>query len=113
MFIAPAPVVVVEGILIFVDPRLRERFDIKLFVDTPSDIRILRRIRRDMVERGRTFEDVRTQYYATVRPMHLAFDEPTRRFADLIVPEGGTNRVAIDMITARLRRALRAQGWQA
>jgi uridine kinase len=111
--VAPAPVIMVEGILIFVDKRLRERFDIKLYVDTPSDIRVLRRIRRDMIERGRTFESIREQYYATVRPMHEAFVEPTRRFADMIVPEGGTNLVAVDMITARIRRTLRDRGWQA
>ncbi len=111
--VSPAPVVIVEGILIFVDERLRDRFDIKLYVDTPSDIRVLRRIRRDMVERGRTFDSIRAQYYATVRPMHEAFVEPTRRFADLIVPEGGTNVVAIEMITARVRRTLRERGWQA
>ncbi len=102
----PTPIVIVEGILIFADPRLVSRMDIKLFVDTPADIRILRRIRRDMEKRGRTFDEVRQQYYATVRPMHLAFVEPSRRVADLIIPEGGNNRVAIEVIVDRIRREL-------
>ncbi|HAN32380.1 MAG TPA: uridine kinase [Myxococcales bacterium] len=104
--IQPTPIVIVEGILIFADPALVERLDIKLFVDTPADIRILRRIRRDMERRGRTFDDVRRQYYATVRPMHLAFVEPSRRVADLIIPEGGNTRVAIEVIVDRIRREL-------
>lgn len=107
VLVEPAPVVVVEGILIFVDPELHGRFDIKLFIDTPADIRVLRRIRRDMEKRARSFEDVRRQYYETVRPMHLAFVEPSRRVADLIVPEGGNNRVAIDLVVGRIRRELR------
>ena len=85
---------------------LRERFDIKIFVDTPADIRLLRRIRRDMERRGRTFDDVRRQYARTVRPMHEAFVEPSRRFADLIIPEGGNQRVAIEMVVDRIRRQL-------
>ncbi|MCO4762160.1 MAG: uridine kinase [Myxococcales bacterium] len=100
------PIIIIEGILIFADPELVERMDIKIFVDTPADIRILRRIRRDMELRGRTFEEVRQQYYATVRPMHLAFVEPSRRVADLIIPEGGNNRVAIEVIVDRIRREL-------
>lgn len=92
--------------MLFEDRRLTERFDIKLFVDTPADIRILRRIRRDMKERGRTFDEIRKQYYETVRPMHEAFVEPTRRLADLIIPEGGNNRVAIEVIVDRIRRDL-------
>ncbi len=99
----PAPVVVVEGILIFADPRLNARYDIKLYVDTPPDIRVLRRIRRDIEQRGRTFDDVRRQYYATVRPMHYTFVEPTKYQADLIIPEGGNTRVAIDLIVRRIR----------
>ena len=102
----PTTVVVVEGILIFADAELRDRFDIKLFVDTPADIRLLRRIRRDMERRGRTFDDVRRQYARTVRPMHEAFVEPSRRFADLIIPEGGNQRVAIEMVVDRIRRQL-------
>ena len=100
------PILIVEGILLFAYPRICERLDIKLFVDTPADIRILRRIRRDMKERGRTFDEVRKQYYETVRPMHEAFVEPTRRLADLIIPEGGNNRVAIEVIVDRIRRDL-------
>jgi uridine kinase len=98
------PIVIVEGILIFADPALVSRFDICIFVDTPADIRILRRIRRDMEARGRTFEEIRQQYYATVRPMHLAFVEPCRRVADLIIPEGGNIRIAIEVIVDRIRR---------
>lgn len=109
--VEPSPVVVVEGILLFAHAALRELFDIRLFIDTQADIRILRRIRRDMEQRGRTFEEVRRQYYATVRPMHEAFVEPTRRYADLIIPEGGTRRVAIEVIAERMRRELRERGW--
>ena len=106
--VEPAPVVVVEGILVFVDERLRQRMDIKLFVDTDADIRVFRRIRRDMSSRGRTFEQVRAQYYETVRPMHLQFVEPSKRWADLVIPEGGENRVALDLVIGRLRGALGA-----
>jgi uridine kinase len=101
--IPPAQVVVVEGILVLTDPRLRARFDVKLFVDTDDDIRLMRRIRRDLEHRGRTFAQIRKQYYETVRPMHIAFVEPSKRFSDLIVPEGGQNRVALDMILSHLR----------
>ncbi|MCB9530280.1 MAG: uridine kinase [Myxococcales bacterium] len=100
--IDPAPVVIVEGILVLADPALRELFDVKIFVDTDADVRVFRRIRRDMAERGRSFEDVRDQYYATVRPMHLEFVEPSRQFADLIVPEGGRNRVATGLVIRAL-----------
>ena len=101
--IPPAPVIVVEGILVLAEPRLRERFDVKLFVDTDADIRLMRRIRRDLEHRGRTFAQVRKQYYETVRPMHLAFVEPSKRFADLIIPEGGQNKVALDLILSHVR----------
>ena len=101
--INPAPVIVVEGILVLADDRLRARFDVKLFVDTDTDIRLMRRIRRDLEQRGRTFAQVRKQYKETVRPMHLAFVEPSKRFADLIVPEGGQNRVALDMILSHVK----------
>jgi uridine kinase len=104
--VAPTPIVLVEGILVFVDARLRERLDMKLFVDTDADIRIFRRIRRDMEHRGRTFESVREQYYKTVRPMHLEFVEPSKRTADLIIPEGGNNAVAIDLIITKLTSLL-------
>jgi len=103
----PTRVIIVEGILIFAEPALRERFDVKIFVDTPADIRVLRRIRRDMERRGRQFDDIRRQYLKTVRPMHEAFVEPSRRFADVIIPEGGNNRVAVEMVVERLRKALR------
>jgi uridine kinase len=104
--VEPVPVVIVEGILVLADVRLREQMDVKIFVDTDPDIRVMRRIRRDMEHRGRTFAQVREQYYRTVRPMHLQFVEPSKRFADLIVPEGGENRVAIDLIIGRLLHGL-------
>lgn len=105
--IEAAAVIIVEGILVFVDPHLRRELDIKIFVDTEADIRAIRRIRRDMRSRGRDFESVRTQYYESVRPMHVQFVEPSKRQADLIIPEGGENRVAIDVLLARLREATR------
>ncbi len=100
--VAPAAVIVVEGILVFTDAALREQLDVKIFVDTDPDIRLMRRIRRDLEHRGRTFQSVRDQYYATVRPMHLEHVEPSKRWADLIVPEGGDNRVALDVLLGRL-----------
>lgn len=100
----PAPVIIVEGILVFAEAALREQMDIKIFVDTDPDIRLMRRIRRDLEVRGRTFESVRHQYYATVRPMHIEYVEPTKRWADLIVPEGGDNRVALDVLLGQLGR---------
>jgi uridine kinase len=100
------PVVLVEGILIFVEPALRELLDFKIFVDTDTDLRLIRRLRRDMQERGRALPDVLHQYLATVRPMHLEFVEPSKRHADIIVPEGGENRVALDMIVARVQELL-------
>lgn len=102
----PTLVIVVEGILIFAEPALRERMDIKIYVDTPPDIRLLRRIRRDMERRGRSFDDIRRQYNKSVRPMHEAFVEPSRRYADVIIPEGGNQRVAIEMVVERVRKAL-------
>jgi uridine kinase len=101
--IEPAPVLVVEGILVLADERLRARLHVKVFVDTDADIRLMRRIRRDLEQRGRSFAQVRKQYYETVRPMHLAFVEPTKRFADIIVPEGGQNAVALDLILSHVR----------
>ncbi|MEZ4428362.1 MAG: uridine kinase [Nannocystaceae bacterium] len=101
--LVPTPVVIVEGILVLVDPRLREMLDVKVFVDTDADIRVFRRIRRDIEQRGRTFAAVREQYYRSVRPMHLQFVEPSKRWADLIIPEGGDNRVALDLIVSKLR----------
>ena len=107
--VAPAPVVIVEGILILQDPDLCDLLDIKLFVDTDADVRILRRILRDVRERGRTLESVVDQYLTTVKPMHELFVEPSRKQADLIVPEGGHNKVALDMILQRIRAHLTAQ----
>lgn len=105
----PAPVIVVEGILVLADERLRARFDVKLFVDTDADIRLMRRVRRDLEQRGRTFAQIRKQYYETVRPMHLAFVEPSKRFADVIVPEGGENKVAVDLILGHVKSRLPAR----
>lgn len=102
--VAPAPVIVVEGILVLADERLRSRFEVKLYVDTDPDIRVMRRIRRDLEKRGRTFAQVRSQYYESVRPMHLAFVEPTKRFADIVIPEGGQNRVALDFLLSFVRQ---------
>lgn len=102
--VAPSRVIIVEGILVFAEPALREQMDIRIFVDTDSDIRLMRRIRRDLEERGRTFQSVRDQYYATVRPMHIEHVEPSKRWADLIVPEGGDNRVALDVLLGQLWR---------
>ncbi len=105
--VEPRDVIVVEGILVLAEERLRELFDIKLFVDTDSDIRAFRRIRRDIEKRGRTFEQVRDQYYNSVRPMHLRFVEPSKRWADLIIPEGGNNRVALDILIAKISAVVR------
>src|SRR2546423_12939614 len=102
------PIVIVEGILIFADPRLLEQLDIKVYVDTPDDIRFIRRLRRDIAERGRTVESVIEQYIATVRPMHMQFVEPSKRYADVIIPEGGHNLVSIQLISGRIREGLAA-----
>jgi len=102
--VLPARVIIVEGILVFAEPALRDQMDIKIFVDTDADIRLMRRIRRDLEQRGRTFQSVRDQYYATVRPMHIEHVEPTKRWADLIIPEGGNNRVAVDVLLGQLWR---------
>jgi uridine kinase len=97
----------VEGLLIFAEPCLRELFDVKIFVDADSDIRFIRRLRRDIAERGRSMESVVDQYLSTVRPMHLEFVEPSKRYADVIIPEGGFNTVALDMVVARIEGMLR------
>lgn len=104
--IQPAPVILVEGILTLAIPALRELMDIKVFVDTDADIRLMRRIRRDLEQRGRSFSSIRSQYYSTVRPMHLAFVEPSKRFADVIIPEGGQNRIAVELLLGRIRHFL-------
>jgi uridine kinase len=102
--VEPRRVIIVEGILVLAEPELRKRIDIKLFVDTPPDIRFMRRLVRDIKTRGRTMESVIEQYLTTVRPMHEEFVEPSKRYADLIIPEGGENLVAIDAIIARVER---------
>ncbi|NWG20376.1 MAG: uridine kinase [Chloroflexi bacterium] len=106
--VSPRPVILLEGILLFVDAELRRRMDIKLFVDAESDLRILRRLQRDIRERGRTVESVIEQYLRTVRPMHLEFVEPSKRYADIIIPRG-INTIAIDMVVARIEHMLDAQ----
>lgn len=98
----PRPLLILDGILLFAEPGLRELIDIKVYVDTDDDERLLRRIRRDVLDRGRSVEGVMHQYITTVKPMHLEFVEPSKRWADVIVPRGGENRVAIEMVTARL-----------
>jgi uridine kinase len=104
--IEPQPVILVEGILIFADRELRDLFDVKIYVDTDPDIRFIRRLERDIAERGRTTESVIRQYLATVRPMHMEFVEPSKRYADVIIPEGGWNTVAMDMVVARINSLL-------
>jgi len=105
--INPAKVILVEGILIFVEPTLSELMDMRIFVDTDADIRFIRRLRRDMVERGRSLDSIVQQYLGTVRPMHMEFVEPSKRYADIIVPQGGDNRVAMEMIVSRIQALLR------
>ncbi|MGM0595775.1 MAG: uridine kinase [Myxococcota bacterium] len=104
--IEAAPVIIVEGILILADQHLRENLDIKIFVDTDADIRVFRRIRRDMEKRGRTFRSIRNQYYTTVRPMHLRFVEPSKRWADIIIPEGGENKIALNLVVVNILKFL-------
>lgn len=104
--VAPSRVIIVEGIVIFHEEALRDLMDVKVFVDADADVRILRRIMRDVRERGRTLESVVTQYLATVKPMHEAFVEPSKRYADVIIPEGGQNLVALDMLVSRIEAHL-------
>jgi uridine kinase len=106
VLIEPKQIVIIEGILIFSDPRLLEQMDIKVFVDTPDDIRFIRRLRRDIAERGRSLDSVIEQYLETVRPMHIQFVEPSKRYADVIIPEGGHNLVSIDLISGKIRERL-------
>jgi len=101
--VSPRPVIIVEGILVLADERLVERMDIKIFVDTDDDVRLIRRIRRDITERERVVESVLDQYEKTVRPMHIEFVEPSKRKADVIIPRGGHNRVAVDLVVARIK----------
>ncbi len=102
----PRPIILVDGILIFVEPGLRGLFDVKIFVDTPADVRFIRRLQRDLEQRGRSLESVIEQYQLTVRPMHEEFVEPSKRYADVIIPEGGLNTVAMDMVVARIAALL-------
>jgi uridine kinase len=103
VLVPPSRVVVVEGILVLWERQLRERFDLKIFVDTPADLRLIRRLRRDVAERGRTTESIIAQYLDTVRPSHETFIEPSKRYADVIIPEGGMNRPALEVLLARVR----------
>ena len=105
--IPPADVVVIDGILLFVDEAVRARCDVKVFVDADADIRLIRRIRRDMTARGRPLDEILTQYLSTVQPMHQQFVEPSKRYADVIIPQGGHNTIAIEMIVAKIHRRLR------
>lgn len=107
--VEPLPVVVLEGILILAEPAVRELLDFKIFVDTDADLRLIRRIERDLTERGRLLPDVLRQYQQSVRPMHLEFVEPSKRWADVIIPEGGENRVALEMVVARVREIVAAR----
>jgi len=106
VIIPPAHVVVVDGILLFSDSRVRDLCDVKVFVDADPDIRVIRRIRRDMSKRGRPLDEILDQYVTTVQPMHLQFVEPTKRYADVIVPRGGHNAIAIEMIVAKIQRRI-------
>lgn len=105
--VEPKKIILIDGILIFTEKELRKQMDIKLYVDTDDDIRLLRRIQRDIVERDRELENVLTQYEKFVRPMHLEFVEPTKRYADIIIPRGGENQVALDMVNALIRNRLK------
>ena len=105
--VEPRSIIIVEGILVLEDERLRDLLDIKVYVDTDADIRILRRLVRDINERGRTVDSVVNQYLDVVRPMHLQFTEPTKRYADIIVPEGGQNKVAIDILVSKIKDILK------
>lgn len=104
--VEPADVIVIDGILLLVEEKIRARLDVKVFVDTDADIRLIRRIRRDMAKRGRPLEEILDQYQTTVQPMHLQFVEPSKRYADLIIPRGGENTVAIDLLLATINRRL-------
>jgi uridine kinase len=109
MRVEPQRVILVEGILIFAEQGLRDLFDVKIFVDTDADLRLIRRLQRDISERGRTTENVIKQYLRTVRPMHLEFVEPSKRYADVIIPEGGFNEVAMGMVTTRIEALMQAE----
>jgi len=106
--VAPRPIIIIEGILVLAEPALEEQMDIKIYVDAADDVRLMRRIRRDMQERGRSIEGILRQYERTVRPMHLEFVEPSKREADIIIPRGGHNEVAIQMVMSRIQELLRS-----
>jgi len=106
ILVAPRPVIIVEGILVFIDAQMRRLMDIKVFVDADADIRFIRRLDRDVHERGRSVESIISQYTSTVRPMHLQFVEPSKRYADIIIPEGGHNDVGIDLVTGKIKSIL-------
>lgn len=109
-WVEPQPIIILEGILILAIPGLRDLLDVKIFVDTDADLRFIRRLRRDMAERGRSVESVVDQYQNTVRPMHLEFVEPSKRWADVIIPEGGFNTVALDLVISRIIQMLQSEG---
>ena len=109
VFVEPSPIILVDGILIFTRRKLRELMDIRVFVDTDADVRFIRRLKRDMDERGRSLNSVVSQYLETVRPMHIKFVEPSKRFADVIIPGGGLNKVAMDMVVSQLQAMLLLQ----
>lgn len=106
VFIEPRPIVIVEGILIFAEPRVLDLLDCRIFVDTPDDVRLMRRLRRDVTERGRSFERTLAQYERTIRPMHFEFVEPSKRHADIIIPEGGNTGMTVDMLCSLIREKL-------
>jgi uridine kinase len=110
--LTPKPVVLVEGILIFAQPRILELLDVRVFVDTPDDIRFIRRLQRDIAERGRTVESVIRQYYTTVRTMHFEFVEPSKRYADVIIPEGGNSEISIELLCGKIREEV-SRHWSA
>mgnify|MGYP003949080649 FL=1 len=113
ILVEPAPIILVDGILIFTKRKLRDLMDIKIFVDTDADVRFIRRLQRDMKERGRSLDSVVQQYLETVRPMHLKFVEPSKRYADIIIPGGGQNKVAMEMVVSRLQMLLKVREEQA
>lgn len=104
--VEPKPIIILEGILVLEDKRLRDLLDIKVYVDTDADVRIIRRMLRDIEERGRTMDSVVEQYLSVVRPMHFEFTEPSKRFADIIIPEGGHNKVAVDLLVSKMKDIL-------
>lgn len=107
--IPPKPVVIVEGILIFAEPRVLDLLDMRVYVDTPDDVRFIRRLRRDIAERGRTVDSVIDQYYRTVRPMHFEFVEPSKRHADIIIPEGSNSNITVDLLCSMVREKLKEE----